>query len=153
MKRTLSIPEWHRLAAEGSAPPVRITLSGFSMFPLVRGYRDYVTIVPLKDSPVTGDIVLFQDGVTERYIVHRVWDMKDGSVLTWGDNCPGPDGWFERGALLGKVVLIERGRRRIKPDPKQGMRWARFWHQARKLHRFGARCKNIVVRRIRKLKA
>ena len=66
MNRSLSIPEWHRMAMEGAAPPVRILLNGGSMFPLIRWNRDYVTIAPLKEPPVIGDIVLIaeREGLT-----------------------------------------------------------------------------------------
>ena len=54
--------------------------------------------------------------------------------------------------IWGKAVLIERGSRKIYPDPKKGMRWARFWHKAGKVYRFCKRIKNGLARRIHKLK-
>ena len=131
MKRTLSISEWHYLALEGTAPPVRIQLNGDSMYPLIRRNWDYVTVVQLQEKPAVGDLVLFTTGSPGRYIVHRVWDVRDGSVLIWGDNCLEPDGWFPVESIWGKIVLIERGRRKIYPNPKKGFRWASFWHRIR----------------------
>ena len=153
MNRSISIPEWHQMATMGAAPPVRIQLNGFSMYPLIRWRRDYVTIAPLKECPVIGDIVLFCEPVTARYVVHRVWEIKDGKVLTWGDNCEKPDGWMPADAIWGKVLLIERGKRKIQPDPSKGMRWAKFWHQAGKVYRLFRRYKAGIVRRICKKKA
>ena len=121
MHRSLSIPEWHRLAQEGNALPVRIQLNGYSMHPLIRRCRDYVTVMPMDSEPQTGDIVLFCEPGTERYVMHRVWERKDGSILTWGDNCLCPDGWMPADAVWGKTVLIERGKRHIQPDPRKGM--------------------------------
>ena len=152
MNRTLSIPEWHQMALEGTAPQVRIQLHGFSMFPIIRGYRDFVTIEALKGKPEIGDIVLFNDEKTNRYVMHRVWEIKDNLVLTWGDNCTAPDGWMPVHSIWGKAVLIERGHRIIKPDPKKGMEWAKFWRHAGKVYRFGKRIRDGVMRRIRKLK-
>ncbi len=149
MQRSLSIPDWVRLAEEGAAPPARILLNGSSMFPLVRYQKDYVTIVQLTDAPAAGDIVLFSQN--DKYIVHRVWEVREGKILTWGDNCPGPDGWNPPEAILGKVVLIERGSRKIRPDPVKGIKWAKFWHQAGKPYRLCKRYKDGITRRIRKL--
>ncbi|MBR5179714.1 MAG: hypothetical protein IKW90_13070 [Lachnospiraceae bacterium] len=135
MKKTISIPEWHCMAMEGDAPPVRITLNGNSMFPLVRWNRDYVTITPLNGEIVVGDIVLFNEPGTGRYVVHRVWEIENDNALTWGDHCDRPDGWISESCIWGKVSLVERGKRQIKPNPKRGLRWAKFWHKAGRVYR------------------
>ncbi len=151
MNMSLSIPEWYRMAMEGNAPPVRILLNGGSMFPLIRWNRDHVTIIPLDRELVIGDIVLISEPNTDRYIVHRVWNIRDGQVLTWGDSCTRPDGWFPMDSIWGRVVLIERGRQDIRTDPQRGMRWARFWHQAGKVYHLYKRIRDGVARRIKKL--
>ena len=149
MNKTISIPEWHRLSREGTAPPVRIRLNGISMYPLVRMNLDYVTIAPIQELPVAGDIVLFINGNTGHYVVHRLWKVEDGKVLTWGDNCPAPDGWFQMDAVLGKVAQIERGKRIIYPDPKKGLRWAKIWHKIKPGFYFLWRIKKAIARRIK----
>ena len=136
-KRTISIPEWHELALRGEAPPVRIPVHGNSMFPLIRIDRDYVTIQPLTDVPEIGDIVLFHDPKRGRYVLHRVWEIRDGYILTWGDNCNRPDEWQTPDMIWGRVTLIERGKRRIATDRKKGMAFAKFWHPAGKVYRRG----------------
>ena len=128
MNRSLSVTEWHRMAMEDDAPPVRILLNGVSMFPLIRWNKDYVTIAPLETVPIVGDIVLFVLPNVEKYVVHRVWEVKNDMVLTWGDNCRNPDEWLPLDAIWGKVVLIERGGKKIKPNPRKGIVWARLWH-------------------------
>ena len=152
MIKSISIPEGVRMAETGTAPPVRIQLNGVSMHPLVRMNLDYVTIAPVSESPVPGDTVLFMNGNTGRYVVHRLWKTENGKVMTWGDNCPAPDGWFRTDAVLGKVVLIERGKRVIHPDPKKGLRWAKIWHKARPGYYFAWKIKKAITRRIKKLK-
>ena len=144
MHKSISIPEWHQMALEGVSPPIRITLNGCSMDPLIRIRKDYVTIAQLDQTPVIGDIVLFANPERKRYVVHRVWKLKNDQVLTWGDNCPSPDGWMPLDAIWGKVVLIERGDRRIKTHPRIGMLWARFWHLAMK----GYRQKESIKKRL-----
>ena len=152
MGRSLSIPEWHRMAEEGTAPPVRIQLNGGSMFPLVRRNRDYVTVVQLQKEPVAGDLVLFTDGIPDHYIVHRIREVKDGAVLTWGDNCAAPDGWIPLDSVWGKISLIECRKHKIFPDPKKGLRWAEFWHRVRPLYLFYIRIRQAIARRIKKPK-
>ena len=151
MNRTLSIPEWHRLALEGTSLPVRIPLMGYSMFPLIRFNRDMVTILPLEQSLQVGDIVLFETNRKNRYVVHRVWEIKDDMVLTWGDNCEKPDGWMRFEEILGKAVLIERGKRKIKTEPVKGVRWAKFWHKAGKVYRFYRCCRNGLAKKIKRI--
>ena len=151
MERSLSIPEWHRMAMEGAAPPVRIQLDGDSMYPLVRRNRDYVTVVPLQERLIAGDLVLFFDGNSERYIVHRVWEVKDGAVLTWGDSCAMPDGLISLDAVWGKIALVERGKHKFFPDPNKGLRWAKFWHRIRPIYMFYLRIRLAIGRRIKKL--
>ena len=137
------------MAMNGEVLPVRIMLNGGSMHPLIRWNRDYVTVVPLQKEPLIGDIVLFSDRNMERYVVHRVWEVKDGRVLTWGDNCPAPDGWIPLEAVWGKIELIERGKRKIHPEPKKGLRWARCWRTVRPAYRFYQRIRQGIARRIK----
>lgn len=151
MNKSLAIPEWHQMALEGNAPPVRILLNGGSMAPLIRWNRDYVTIVPLENSPAIGDIVLFVEADTGKYIVHRVWEMKGEYVRTWGDNCSLPDRWMPMEDVWGKVILIERGHQEIHPDPRKGLRWAKFWHKAGRIYRIFKTYWVAVIRRIKKL--
>ena len=151
MNKSLSIPEWHRMALEGNAPPVRIPLNGNSMFPLIRWGKDFVTIIPLDRELKIGDIVLIAEPNTGRYVMHRVWEIRDSQVLTWGDNCWKPDAWFSTDKIWGRAILIERGHREIKPDPKKGMRWAKFWHKAGRIYRLSIGYKNGAIRRIKKL--
>ena len=121
------------------------------MNPLIRWNKDYVTIIPPDRKLVPGDIVLFIEPKTERYVVHRIWEIRNGQALTWGDSCEKPDGWFPIDAIWGRVVLIERGQRDIKPDPVKGLRWAKFWHKAGKVYRLYSGYRAAIVRRIKKL--
>ena len=134
-KRILTIPEWHNMALQGIAPPMRIPIHGNSMFPLIRMDRDYVTIHPLNGMPEVGDIVLFDDPPRGRYVLHRVWKIDNDHILTWGDNCFQPDGWLPLEAIWGKAVMIERGKRQIRPDPKKGLLLAKIWHPVGKAYR------------------
>ncbi len=132
----ISLQQWHELAQQGNHLPMRIQVYGVSMYPLLRIKRDYVTIHPLDGMPQQGDIVLFSDPNRKaRYVLHRVWRVEKDGVLTRGDNCPGADGLIPFTHVWGKAVLIERGKRRITPDPVRGMRLARCWHILGRIYR------------------
>lgn len=147
MQRSMSIPEWHRLVDEGSALPVWIQLSGYSMSPLIRYQRDYVTIVPLEDPPVAGDIVLIVDPAIERYVMHRLWKLKDGKALTWGDNCERNDRWIPLDRIWGKAVMVERDGKIIYMSARKGMRWASLWHPVSWVYRYISSKKNALRRK------
>ena len=151
MKKTISIPEWHQMAENGNAPPVRIQLNGNSMFPLVRMNRDYVTVVPLEGMPVVGDIVLFCEPNTCRYVAHRVWELKNDQIRTWGDQCAAPDKWMPLDAVWGKITQIERGKRTIHTDPVKGLRWAKTWHHFSGIYRFYHVYSQAIIRKAKKL--
>ena len=101
--------------------------------------------------PEVGDVVLFADPNEERYVLHRLWKLRDGMALTWGDNCDGPDGWLPLESIWGKAVLIERGRRRIAPNPRRGMRMATIWHPAGWIYRRGIKAASGITHRLRRL--
>ena len=125
---SLSVSEWHKLSLEGTMLPVRTLIGGYSMEPLIRYNRDYVTVIPLSESLAEGDIVLFSDPYQKRYVLHRVWTLENERVLTWGDNCDRPDAWMTVNDIWGKVILIERGKHKITPDAQKGLLYARLWH-------------------------
>lgn len=123
--RSISMEQWCALAREGSAPPVTICLEGDSMRPLIRRGLDPVTIVPLDQPLQKGDVVLFRLG--ERYIVHRVWQLAEGRVRTFGDNCWNPEPWFPASQVLGQVIRYQRGGRYHRLDTPQARAWGCFW--------------------------
>lgn len=134
---SLPIEEWHRMGLEGDVLPVTITLEGDSMRPLIRRGRDRVTILPVMEKIRIGDIVLFRSGPT-RYVVHRVWKMKDGLIQTLGDNCWNPDPWMPEEHVWGKVIRMERDGRSWRLDGKGSLVWGRFWmavYPARKCYK------------------
>ena len=43
--------------------------------------------------------------------------------------------YFRKLAEAGKAIIIERGRRRITPDPVKGLMFAKIWHVVGRLYR------------------
>ncbi len=115
--RAISVAEWHRLAQEGVKLPIRIQINGVSMRPFIRKQRDWVTLVPLDSPARVGDIVLFIGRKAQDfYVLHRIWKRKEGAIQTLGDGCVNPDPWQPPERILGKAILIERGKLRINPS-------------------------------------
>lgn len=147
--RSIPMEAWCRLAREGCAPPVTICLEGDSMRPLIRRGKDPVTIIPLQRPLIKGDVVLFRLG--ERYIVHRVWKLRDDMVRTFGDNCWNPEPWFPVNQVLGQVVRYVRDGRTHRLDTPSARAWGRLWmaiHPFRicykQLRAFAGRCYRYV---------
>ena len=116
------------------------------MRPLIRRGHDPVTILPLNRPLKIGDIVLFQGG-PERYVVHRVYRMRDGWVQTLGDNCWNPDRWMPLEQVWGLVIRMQRNGRSYQLDNRLSRLWGRVWmffHPVwkvyRKLRSFAAKC-------------
>jgi signal peptidase I len=83
---------------------VQFQARGDSMDPLIRD-RDYLHVEPC-DSFRVGDVVLV---LAERGLTaHRVVSLRDGVVVTRGDNAPAADDAVPVGKVLGKVTAIVR---------------------------------------------
>ena len=148
--RQMSIAAWRAMALNGPAPPMRIPLEGDSMRPLIRRGRDRVTIVPLTRPLRRGDVVLFEFP-PGRYVVHRVYRLKDGRVQTLGDHCWNPDPWLPEAAVLGQAVQAERGRLRLALDSAPARAWGRCWMTALPLRRAYFAARRLAGRTLRKL--
>lgn len=146
-QRSITIEIWCALAREGAAPPVTIFLEGDSMRPLIRRGKDPVTIVPLTRELMKGDVVLFRLG--ERYVVHRVWQLKDGLVRTYGDNCLNPEPWFPAEQVLGQVTTFKRNGRTHRLDTPAARAWGRGWMAAWPLRRICKRIHGFVARGVK----
>jgi signal peptidase len=57
------------------------------------GRGDIVLMQGFDREPREGDIVLFASPVDGRAVIHRVVDVRDGEVLTKGDDANAPDPW------------------------------------------------------------
>ena len=148
-KRSIPMEQWCALAREGAAPPVTICLEGDSMRPLIRREKDPVTIVPLRRELMKGDVVLFRLG--ERYVVHRVWQLKEGLVRTFGDNCWNPEPWFPEEQVLGQVVRYVRGGRTHRLDTPAARAWGRLWMAIHPIRLCYKRLRSLAGRCYRKV--
>ena len=148
--RSLDIRLWHELGLNGNPIPVTIPLEGDSMRPLIRRGCDCVTIVPLNRPLKTGDIVLFHSG-GDRYVVHRVWTLKDGMVQTLGDNCWNPDAWIPLESVWGLVVRMERDGRKYVLDSRCSRVFGIIWMGIHPMRMHYRRLRQLGGRILRRL--
>jgi signal peptidase I len=93
--------------------PLRTVVYGFSMTPFIRG-GDVVVIAPTAGTELhVGDVVACALPGGRRMAVHRVVARAGDGWVVRGDNCPEPDGVLARSAIIGRVVQVERGGRRV----------------------------------------
>ena len=148
--KSLPIEQWHALGLEGSMLPVTICLEGDSMRPLIRRGKDKVTIIPLNRPLMKGDIVLFRGG-PERYVVHRVWKMRENMVRTLGDNCLNPDPWMPLDDVWGLVVKMERDGHIFRLDSPVARFFGKLWMALYPLRRIYRRLRSLAGRCYRKI--
>jgi hypothetical protein len=92
-----------------------VTSSGWSMAPALRP-GDRLRVLPFGGAaPTPGEIVLARIG--PRLVAHRLVGRGGGSVRTRGDACMHEDPTVGEQALLGRVVEVRRGPRRL-PLPR-----------------------------------
>ena len=100
-------------ATLGKGAPFRFRARGFSMDPFIRD-GDVITVSPLgEDLPGVGDVVAFVQREIEKPLVHRVIGIKANSYFMKGDNTTGVDSPVPTANLLGLVMRVERGRKRV----------------------------------------
>lgn len=123
---TLSVEEWIKESEKGPVPQAEITLSGYSMQPLIQYGRDTVTVSQITRPPEVGDIVLFRrrDGV---YVMHRIKKITDDSIITIGDNCIREDSPIRHDQVCGLAVKTVRNGRSINLDSHSQRIYGKLW--------------------------
>ncbi|MFZ2447411.1 MAG: S24/S26 family peptidase [Syntrophobacteraceae bacterium] len=124
------------LAALGSNQRVRMTVTGSSMFPFIRG-GDAVELEPARLPPVAGDIVLARRASrpeSERYVLHRIVRVKGGGFFLRGDSQKDCEGPFAREDILGRAILVFRKGRAHRLDRGIWRRAGHAWNRCAPLN-------------------
>lgn len=109
------------LLAQGHT--VRLTPSGWSMYPLLRPHKDSVVLEP-TNAPVLGDVLLFRRTVDPatgkaevgesgkgKLVLHRLVRIGERGYYFMGDNQLSEEGPIGREAILARLVGFTRGGR------------------------------------------
>ena len=95
---------------------VDFTVTGNSMWPLLRHGRDVVTIAACKGSQIKkGDVILFE-ALPSKYLLHRVTHVSEKYFETTGDFNTFRDGRFSKDCVKGKAVNVTRKGKCYKTD-------------------------------------
>ena len=135
-KITFTVEDWKKI--KDSGVPVWFRVVGNSMLPFIRANRDSVMIVPAGPEELeVGDIVLFEGRFrSSAYCLHRLYRIDGDMVQTYGDGNRGPDPWIKKSEILGKAVLIERGKRTIDCASPVWIRRFECWNRLRGIRPF-----------------
>ena len=122
---------------------LRFRACGNSMRPFICDGDVLLVRSGLETRP--GDVVLCRTG-DGRLLAHRVARVdrqsRPRSILLQGDACPWPDGLVPVDNVLGRVVAVERGARRVRLDAGLsrwlGWLWIGAWPLRRRIYRVWA---------------
>ena len=133
-KISLTVEEWVVLqeqSPEGAGQiPVWFQVTGSSMLPFVRPFRDNVMLVAVEEETLkVGDIVLFPGKYAGGdYCLHRLYQIDGERVQTFGDGNLRPDHWQPKRQILGKALFIKRGRLTIDCESPRWQKVFRLWN-------------------------
>jgi hypothetical protein len=129
MADALFTPLCVRMLADGHA--VRFRAPGFSMHPSIRD-GEWMTVEPAWSASVRrGDVLLYRSarGLTAHRVRRIVaLDGSRRSLVFGGDNSGDCEERVAPGAILGRVVCVERDGRRVDPNALRARMTARVWH-------------------------
>ena len=115
--------------------PLRTTVRGFSMSPFIRDL-DVLTISPLKNKrPRIGDVVAFSHPENGRLAIHRIIKKTFTGWVVKGDNCQEADGLVATENIIGRVIRIERNKKKVKLGLGVSGRTIAFLNRGRGLNR------------------
>lgn len=109
---------------------VRIELRGTSMMPTLRE-GDVLTLAPLTEAPVVGDVLLFRHCGT--HLLHRVVARSGENLTLQGDNCYSTESCVVDD-VVGRLVYVDRlgdvGGAAWRQASRRGLRWKRWRNMA-----------------------
>ena len=104
---------------------VRLTVTGFSMYPLLRGGSDDV-ILSFSKNIKKYDVVLFERKTGE-YIFHRVIKVKDGFLTIAGDNETKKEYPVEKERVIATMKAFIRSGKTYSVDEMWYKIYSRLW--------------------------
>ena len=131
------------LLADG-ASAVAVPVKGGSMRPFL-SEEDTVYLAPVSSPPRSGDIILYRRPCG-RYILHRVYRVKNGSYSMLGDSQSQPEHGISSDQLLAIAVAADRRGKRIYPTSPVWRCYACVWRRSVRLRKLLFRFAGLVRR-------
>lgn len=102
------------------------TISGNSMYPMLRDRKDIVVICPCEGRLSKYDVALYRVG--DRYILHRIIRALPDSYVICGDNCINREYGITDKQILGVLTGFYRDGKEIKLNSVGYQLYIRVWH-------------------------
>lgn len=129
MRRTVSMEEMlplieETLAANGT---VTFTVTGTSMYPMLRHGRDTVTLVPAVRPLQKYDIPLYRrsDGT---FVLHRITGRDQGGYICMGDHQVEAESGVQKEQIIGVVRSFCRGKISVSAGAPLYRMYIRLWY-------------------------
>ena len=87
------------------------TTSGVSMYPMLRDRKDTIIVEPYEGRLKKFDVPLYRRG--ERYVLHRIVEVRDDSYVIRGDNCEQKEYGITDQDILGVLTGFYRGDKKV----------------------------------------
>ncbi|MBR2309101.1 MAG: S24/S26 family peptidase [Oscillospiraceae bacterium] len=88
----------------------RLTVTGRSMLPLLRAYRDAVELIPVSGPQKKGTIILYRRE-SGQFVLHRIIELTENGYICCGDNEAIREPVSQEQLLAVTDKLIRRGKR------------------------------------------
>lgn len=130
------------------------SVSGFSMYPLLKNQRDTVTVEKISRKIKKYDVPLYRRN--EKYILHRIIAVKDNGYIIRGDNCFFAETDIKDENILGIMTSFCRNGH-IHTTNEFGYKlYSRIWvfiyplrYVLRRLRTFASSFKHAVIKRLK----
>ena len=123
---------------------VEFTITGNSMWPLLKHARDKITLTACNGEAVKkGNIILFE-ALPSKYLLHRVTRVNATHFETTGDRNIFRDGTFHKDCIIGKAVKITRKGKSYKTDSFLMRLYAFCWMNTLALRKPILRLLNLI---------
>ncbi len=100
------------------------TTSGISMWPMLRDRRDTIMITPPEGRLKKYDVPLYRFG--EKYILHRIIDVKEDYYVICGDNCIRKEHVKDE-QVIGVLTGFYRKNKPVDMSSLRYRMYVRFW--------------------------
>lgn len=102
------------------------TICGFSMYPMLRNRRDTVVIKPYTGRLKKFDVPLYKVG--DRYILHRIIEVRPDSYVIRGDNCLPKEYGITDKQILGVLTSFYRDDKEVDMNGWMYKAYVYVWH-------------------------
>ncbi|MEE1195269.1 MAG: hypothetical protein UHS54_00075 [Lachnospiraceae bacterium] len=110
------------------------TISGVSMYPMLRNRRDTIVVTPCKGRLEKYDVPLYRVG--KKYVLHRILEVRPDSYVIRGDNCFNKEYGITDKDVLGILTSFYRDDKEIDMKGRAYKTYVWIWVHTHHLRMF-----------------